>query len=218
MARDQKSNRQRVLDAIAGAQAGAASGIDVAQHEPTSALYNVNSAVDADHTALLIDRLVDYKARVLDLRTADGSAEIADAIGLTLGELGRASVVVHPDFPQNLRPTSLAIVEDHGLTHVQLDALDATLTTCSVAIAETGTIILDHEGAQGRRAISLIPDVHVCLVREDQIRGTVPEGVRGMGSRGISTWISGPSATSDIELSRVEGVHGPRTLVVVLYR
>ena len=114
----------------------------------------------------------------------------------------------------------LELVEDAGLSVQQLDELDGALTGCAVAIAETGTFVLDGGAGQGRRALTLVPDLHVCVVREDQVVGLVPEAVGELedavrAGRPL-TFVSGPSATSDIELDRVEGVHGPRVLHVVL--
>ena len=107
-----------------------------------------------------------------------------------------------------------------ALSAAELDRIDAVVTGARVGIADTGTIVLDHTGDQGRRAISLVPDVHVCVIREDQVVGSVPEAVvalRDSVDRRLPlTWISGPSATSDIELNRIEGVHGPRHLHVVI--
>ena len=114
----------------------------------------------------------------------------------------------------------LELVEDAGLSVQELDGLDGALTGCAVAIAETGTFVLDGGVGQGRRALSLVPDLHVCVVREDQVVGLVPEAVEKLedavrAGRPL-TFVSGPSATSDIELDRVEGVHGPRVLHVVV--
>jgi len=110
-------------------------------------------------------------------------------------------------------------VEDDGLSPQELDALGGVVTGCTVAIAETGTIVLAGGPAEGRRALTLVPDLHVCIVRADQVVETVPEAfaaLRGLERRPL-TFVSGPSATSDIELKRVEGVHGPRRLVVVIF-
>jgi L-lactate dehydrogenase complex protein LldG len=117
-------------------------------------------------------------------------------------------------------PAELQLVEDAGLSVDELDGLDGALTGCAVAIAETGTFVLDGGVGQGRRALSLVPDLHVCVVREDQVVGLVPEAVGKLedavrAGRPL-TFVSGPSATSDIELDRVEGVHGPRVLHVVI--
>jgi L-lactate dehydrogenase complex protein LldG len=169
--------------------------------------YRTAGTLDRDGLVdLLLERLVDYKALVR--RAVDPAVAIAAA----LAERGAARVVV----PPGLEWTVPGSVVDTGLSAAELDALDGTVTACAVAVAETGTIVLDAGPGQGRRAITLVPDYHLCVVRADQVVHTVPEAVRRLDPGSPLTWISGPSATSDIELHRVEGVHGPRTLEVVL--
>jgi L-lactate dehydrogenase complex protein LldG len=113
-----------------------------------------------------------------------------------------------------------AVGDDPPLSPAALDHLDGVVTGCRVGVAETGTLVLDHGPDQGRRALTLVVDLHLCLIRADQIVGDVPEAVARLGPSALAgqplTWVSGPSATVDIELTRVEGVHGPRTLLVVI--
>lgn len=152
-------------------------------------------------------------------RVADYGAEVVapDAVP---GLLAGRRIGIPPDLPAALRPTDAVLVEDDGLDPAALDALDGALTTCAAACADTGTIALTGGPGEGRRALSLVPDLHVCVVRSDQVVETVPELVAGLepaaGEGRPIVLVSGPSATSDIELERVEGVHGPRRLVVVL--
>jgi iron-sulfur cluster protein len=135
-------------------------------------------------------------------------------------EAGAERLAVPEDLPEKWTPDGLELLRDRGLEAQTLDTLDGALTGCALAIAETGTIVLDGGGAQGRRALSLVPDYHLCIVEADAIVATVPEAVArlepAVKERRPLTFISGPSATSDIELNRVEGVHGPRTLHVVV--
>ncbi|PZR52630.1 lactate utilization protein C [Xylanimonas oleitrophica] len=175
----------------------------------------------------LVDRLEDYRAHVH--RVAPGG--VADAVAQIVGHA--TTVVVPPGLDREwlaglvTDPTSgrshdavRVVVDDPAapLPAEMLDAASAVVTAARVAIAETGTIVLDGGPDQGRRAISLVPDVHLCVLRAGQVVQTVPEAVRALATSPARplTWVSGPSATSDIELSRVEGVHGPRTLHVLL--
>jgi L-lactate dehydrogenase complex protein LldG len=159
----------------------------------------------ADPVALFAERVEDYRATVRRCTAAEVAAVLADLL--------RDRTTVVPDgFPWPVpRP-----VEDTGQSAAQLDQVEAVATTATVGIATTGTIVLTHGPGQGRRALSLVPDLHVCVVREDQVVPGVPEAVAMLDPARPQTWISGPSATSDIELNRVEGVHGPRRLQVVL--
>jgi L-lactate dehydrogenase complex protein LldG len=162
---------------------------------------------------LLEDRTLDYRARFL--RATPPS--LPDTVAEALGGTGLRVVV-----PPGLDPRWLSkaggeiIVDAPTLSPAILDTMDAVVTACALAIAETGTLVLDGSASQGRRVISLMPDRHVCIVHAHQVVGTVPEAMRRLDGRRPTTFISGPSATSDIELNRVEGVHGPRQLIVVL--
>ena len=151
------------------------------------------------------ERVADYRAVVV--RCAED--EVEERIALALDG---ARTVVPADLPWEVR----GAVPDEGFTALELDDLEAVVTAAAVGIAETGTVVLDHGAGQGRRALSLVPDLHVLVVRADQVVAGVPEAVARLDPARPQTWISGPSATSDIELNRVEGVHGPRRLVVVL--
>ena len=165
---------------------------------------------------LFVERVEEYGALVVE--TADPARAAADV----LAEARATRIVIAGDLPSELRPPGVELVEDTGLAAPALDAFDGALTTCAVACAETGTIALDAGPGQGRRAITLVPDLHVCIVGASQIVETVPELFERLGPSARAgrpiVLVSGPSATSDIELRRVEGVHGPRRLVVVLVR
>ena len=163
---------------------------------------------------VLVDRLEDYKATVVRCAPADVASTVAGALRTALGEHSPADVVVAPGVPAGWRPDGA--VEDDGRPAVALAGYAATVTGVSAAIAETGTLVLDGSPLSGRRALSLLPDCLVCVVEAAQVVGGVPEGLARLDALAPLTMVSGPSATSDIELQRVEGVHGPRTLVVVL--
>jgi L-lactate dehydrogenase complex protein LldG len=164
---------------------------------------------------VLVDRLEDYKASVLRCGPDEVGATVAAALDTGLGSgWDPASVVVAPGVPAGWRPDGAT--EDDGRPAVELEEFAATLTGVAVAIAETGTLVLDGGPVSGRRAVSLLPDCLVCVVEAGQVVGAVPEALRRLDPNAPLTMVSGPSATSDIELERVEGVHGPRTLVVVL--
>ncbi len=206
------SARDDVLDRIrtANAAAGHPEAVPVPRDYHRAGRLAAGSAELGE---LLVDRLVDYKATVLE--AAPDGVPAAVARGLAdAGVTGR--VLVPPGLPDGWCPDG--VPDEPGFTPHDLDGFDAVVTASAAACAQTGTIALDGSPDQGRRAITLVPDVHVCVVRADQVVETVPELVARLEPTRPTTFVSGPSATSDIELERVEGVHGPRTLIVVLVR
>jgi L-lactate dehydrogenase complex protein LldG len=211
--------REEVLARIAAAHR-AAPPPDL-RYEDIVREYRTTSDSSAEAlTELLIDRLVDYRALVRPCSADDLAATIAAA----LAERGAYTVVaaagLHPSWTTNLSLNVLidGLSEGDHLSVSELDAVDGVITSCAVAIAETGTLILDGSAGQGRRIVTLIPDYHLCVVLPDQIAPDVPLALARLEATRPLTMISGPSATSDIELNRVEGVHGPRTLEVIIVR
>ncbi|MDX3525825.1 LUD domain-containing protein [Streptomyces sp. ID05-39B] len=164
---------------------------------------------------LLAENLADYRAIVHRCSADDLAATIAGM----LAARGTRTVLAPPGLdPGWLAATDAERLPDlAGSTPDELDRVDSVVTACAVAVAETGTIVLDGSPDQGRRRITLVPDHHICVVRvPGQVVSSVPQAMERLDPARPLTWISGPSATSDIELDRVEGVHGPRTLEVIL--
>ena len=211
--------REEILNRVRGALGDVVqpdSSIDV----PVPWVYGRPTAMP-DILERFVEMTVDYKALVRRVPAAG----VPDAVGEMLVDAGVGSAVL----PAGLDEAWCAAIVAAGITvhrdepqlsHQELNAIDAVITASAVSIAETGTIVLDHAADQGRRALTLVPDTHLVVVRADQVVSDVPEAVGRLAGAITSgnplTWISGGSATSDIELIRVEGVHGPRTLLVVL--
>ncbi len=191
------SARDEILAAVRDAIASSRRPVDI----PSADRPERDGDVD-----LFAARVADYRATVV--RCAPDGVTAAISAALPEG----ASVVVPDGLPYAV-PGGLP---DHGLPATDLDAVTAVVTTATVGIAATGTIVLSHGPGEGRRVLTLVPDLHVCVVRADQVVDDVPAAVRRLDPARPTTWVSGPSATSDIELTRVEGVHGPRTLHVVI--
>ncbi|MFI6435777.1 lactate utilization protein C [Streptomyces sp. NPDC050759] len=206
------SSRERILGRVRRALADAPS-----EDTPIERAYlreHGDRSVE-ETVELLAENLADYRAIVHRCTAADLPATLAGM----LAARGAKTVLV----PSGLEPSWLAeagteqVPDQVESTPDELDRVDSVVTACAVAVAETGTIVLDGGPDQGRRRITLVPDHHICVVRvPDQVVSSVPQALERLDPARPLTWISGPSATSDIELDRVEGVHGPRTLEVVL--
>ena len=196
----QVSAREEILGRVRAALAGSDTS------EVTVPRGYRSKTSDSEAVVLFCERVADYRAEVTRCREDEVQDRIAEA-------LGSASRVV---VPEGLEWEVADALGDGGLTATDLDGVDAVVTGATVGIAETGTIVLTHGPGQGRRALSLVPDLHVCVVRAAQVVPGVPDALPLLDPDRPTTWISGPSATSDIELDRVEGVHGPRSLHVLV--
>ncbi|MFF8905806.1 LutC/YkgG family protein [Streptomyces olivaceoviridis] len=210
------SSRERILGRVRRALADVPA--DEGPYEeavPRDYLREHGQRTTEETVELLAENLVDYRAVV---HRCDAE-ELPLLVMRLLAERGSQEVLVPPGLPPEwLSAADPVRVHDRVADTAQrLDRVDSVVTGCAVAIAETGTIVLDGSPDQGRRRISLVPDHHICVVRvPDQVVSSVPQALERLDPTRPLTWISGPSATSDIELDRVEGVHGPRTLEVIL--
>jgi L-lactate dehydrogenase complex protein LldG len=197
---------QRVVTAI---------GEPATETATASAYRRVGTLRGEQLVDLFCRRVGEYRAEVHRVDESELLATIASVCGAR-------TIAVPPGIPPEWRPAGVNLVDDDGLSALELDGADGALTGCAVAIAETGTIVLTAGPFDGRRALTLVPDLHVCVVREPQIVELLPEALAMIAADRLErrpiTFVSGPSATSDIELSRVEGVHGPRDLVVLVVK
>lgn len=212
--------RTEILDRIRRASADITE-TDPVVDVPVEWTYGTGLPLD-DVVATFVEKVLDYQATVVRVAAANVAQAVVDGLvasGVT------SSVVVPPGLDpawlEAMRGVGWEVrVDDPPLTHEQLNGTDAVVTAASSAIADTGTIVLTHSPDQGRRAITLVPDRHVCVVRASQVVSDVPESIAAVKQEVLEgypmTMISGGSATSDIELSRVDGVHGPRQLYVVV--
>ena len=182
---------------------------------PIAREYRQSATLDATaRLAQFTEILEDYNAGVHRCE----ESELAPTIAQVLSARSVHRLAIPPGLAESWLPAGFEFTRDTGLSHDELDRMEGALTACTAAISMTGTIMLSHSETEGRRALTLIPDYHLCIVRADQVVETVPQGIRKLrecGGRPITT-ISGPSATADIEMMRVKGVHGPRTLDVIV--
>jgi L-lactate dehydrogenase complex protein LldG len=166
---------------------------------------------------LFCERVADYRAKV---HCVNGANDLADALAAACADRGSSRVLRAPAVDWTIEGVQLS-PDSPDLSATHFDAADAALTGCALAIAETGTFVLDGSPICGRRALTLVPDHHICVVRADQVVANIPDAIAALGDAARAgrplTFVSGPSATSDIELQRVEGVHGPRKLDVVVF-
>ncbi len=217
MSRAREQILRRVRDATADVERGEPASWDPAAWDPAAeAAYDRDPEID-DPAGLFAERVADFRATVTRVRSADG---VAAAVSAAAERSAAKRIAVARDLDRSWCPGGLEILEEPALSLAELDATDGVLTSCALAIAQTGTIVLDGGHGQGPRRLTLVPDLHICVVLAEQIVASVPAGVRELRDAAVAgrplTFVSGPSATSDIELDRVEGVHGPRTLEVVV--
>jgi L-lactate dehydrogenase complex protein LldG len=207
------SARQEILERVRDAMGGSTLARE-ADYAAIPREYVRHGSLDLDgKLELLIDRLHDYGATVFHSR--DG--EISSSVAAALKARGKGSLLIPRDLPRAWLPDDFHFFRE-GPNYQEVDASEGVLTDCALAIASTGSIVLRHSAGEARRALSLIPDYHLCVVFANQVVETVPEGVEQMKTFANIpiTTIAGPSATADIEMIRVKGVHGPRTLDVIL--
>jgi L-lactate dehydrogenase complex protein LldG len=207
------SARDEILERIRDATGGATEGRQ-AEYAAIPRNYQRAGTLDvAGKLELFVDRLDDYGATVYHAREHDVASCVAEA----LRAREKASLLVPRDLPRAWFPEGFSFFRE-GPSYHEVDASEGVLTDCAVAIASTGTIVLRHSAGEARRALSLIPDYHLCVVFAAQVVETVSEGIDQMKAFAHIpiTTIAGPSATADIEMTRVKGVHGPRTLDVIL--
>jgi L-lactate dehydrogenase complex protein LldG len=203
------TTRERVLERIrAGIAAGGEAATTAAPQYVTQ-----GSRAHADVVALLEERLREYDAEV----TRTTEAELPGAIVQALKAAGRKRLLAPTGLPAHWRVEGLDWRVDDALGTAEIEAADGVVTGAFCAIADSGTIALHHTDAEGRRVLTLVPDWHLCVLREDQVVETLPEYfARCVPAPRLATYFSGPSATADIEMTRIKGVHGPRSLHVII--
>jgi L-lactate dehydrogenase complex protein LldG len=207
------SARDEILERIRDATGGSTPGREAEYAAIPRQYVRSGSLNAAEKLELLVDRLHDYGASVFHA----GEREVAARVAAALKARQKKSLLIPRDVPRAWLPDGFSFFRE-GASYEEVDRSEGVLTDCALAIAMTGSIVLRHSAGEARRALSLIPDYHLCVVFAGQVVETVPEGVEQMKAFAQTpiTTIAGPSATADIEMIRVKGVHGPRTLDVIL--
>ena len=206
--------RAEILDRVRTAL-GARDGDRVAEYRAIPRRYRRTGTLGADaRIELFISRIEHYDGGIFRC----DRAALSETIAAALSERSKRRLVVPPAFPREWLPAGFEFVADENLSNHDLDTSDGAVTTCTVAIALTGTIVLSHSPGEGRRALTLVPDYHLSIVDGEQIVETVPQAFDRLReiAPALVTTISGPSATADIEMTRIKGVHGPRTLDIIV--
>jgi L-lactate dehydrogenase complex protein LldG len=204
------SSRQDILDRIRSASAGAGSALAA---EPPDAYIRHGKLDRHACLELMVERLREYDAEVVECASPD----VAACIARILQESGRRTFVAPLGLPAAWRAQEFMWRIDDGLSGTDIETSDGVVTACFAAVADSGTIVLHHSSAEGRRVLTLLPDWHLCILRASQVVETLPEYfARCPQPPSLATYISGPSATADIEMTRIKGVHGPRFLHVLL--
>ncbi len=209
------ASREAILSRIRGAHAPVAPEQLSASYKAIPRTYIRTGSLNAEQRlAMFEERLIEYDAHVHRVP----QAALPKVIGATIRERGTRQMAVPAGIPPEWLPSGLSFTQADALTNSELDHFDGILTACTVAIALTGTIVLQNAPGQGPRKLSLIPDYHLCIVSENQIVETVSEAFDRLAATATlpTTFISGPSATADIEMTRIKGVHGPRFLDVLI--
>jgi L-lactate dehydrogenase complex protein LldG len=213
---DSSSARAEILRRIRAANGGAADGERAGrQWNAIERSYRRAASRSREEILeLLEDRLRDYDANVVRVSTPD----IAMTVGKMLSERGKRKIVIPPGMEQTWLPEGFDFVVDDGASSAEMDGFEGVMTASTCAIAVTGSVVLQGVAGQGRRAVSLIPDYHLCLVRVEDVVETVPEALDRLAATSTlpTTFFAGPSATADIEMTRIKGVHGPRFLDIIL--
>jgi len=205
-------SRQQILDRIRHATSGESSAASIALSRNYIQRGQLSSTARLE---LMIERLREYDAEVVECLPEDLAACAADQ----LKSSGRQIFVAPPGLPAEWLAADFDWKIDHGLAHAEIEACDGVVTECFAGLADSGTIVLHHSASEGRRILTLLPDWHLCVLRASQIVETLPEYFdRCPEPPALATYISGPSATADIEMTRIKGVHGPRFLDVILVR
>jgi L-lactate dehydrogenase complex protein LldG len=208
------SARDAILNRIAAAIGPATARANpAADWEKLSRDYiRADSLAGSAVIELFEHRIKDYGANIFH----SAPDQVRQTIGEILTARAARQIVIPAGLPSDWLPEGITFIEDLNLRYETLNKVDGVLTTATTAIAATGSIVLQHGPGQGRRAITLIPDYHLCIVRTDQVVETVPAAFAQLDSARPTTFISGPSATADIEMTRIKGVHGPRFMDVIL--